>query len=185
MLNPKPKHIFIVEDNEVYSMLLDYILSKDSVYDFVSFKSGEECLANLHLHPDVIILDHGLPGMSGYDTLLEIKNRKPGIHVIVLTGFEDKALEEKYRKAGADDFILKKGHGEEQIIERIEAILSKDEVEKEPAPAVKSLGRTVLYFFLVLFLVMLGMFLSQKIREEKREQARQAFINASYEKESR
>ncbi len=39
----KPKQIFIVEDDEIFSMMLDYILSKDSVYQFVSFKSGEEC----------------------------------------------------------------------------------------------------------------------------------------------
>lgn len=130
MIVNKPKHIFIVEDNEIYAMMLDYILSKDSIYQFVSFKSGEECIENLYLNPDVIILDYGLPGMNGYQTLLEIKKHNPDIHVVMLTNNNDKHMMDTILKAGADDYVLKQGHGETQIIEKIEAILAKDELEK-------------------------------------------------------
>lgn len=130
MLLKKPKHIFIVEDNEIYAMMLDYILSKDSIYRFVSFKSGEECIANLYLNPDVIILDYGLPGKNGYETLLEIKKYNPEIHVIMLTNNDEKNTINNTLTAGADDYILKQGHGENQIIEKIEAILIKDEIKK-------------------------------------------------------
>src|SRR4051812_38511831 len=107
MIQKKPKHIFIVEDNEIYSMMLDYILSKDSIYEFVNFKSGEECLANLHLNPDIIILDYGLPGMNGYETLLEIKKYNPNIHVVFLSNNEDKKLAKKLLRSGADYYVLK------------------------------------------------------------------------------
>jgi DNA-binding NarL/FixJ family response regulator len=130
MIVNKPKHIFIVEDNEIYAMMLDYILSKDSIYQFVSFKTGEECIENLYLNPDVIILDYGLPGMNGYETLLEIKKHNPDIHVVMLTSNSDKHMMDTILKAGADDYVLKQGHGETQIIEKIEAILAKDELEK-------------------------------------------------------
>ena len=73
MLEEKHKHIFIVDDNEMYSTMLSYTLSKDNIYKFVSFKSGEECIKNLYLNPEIIILDYGLLGMDGYDTLLKIK----------------------------------------------------------------------------------------------------------------
>src|ERR1051326_4514006 len=106
------KQIFIVEDNEMYSMMLDYLLSKDNNFQFVRFASGEECLANLYLEPDIIILDYGLPGINGYDTLLEIKKQKPHIHVLILTNHMDNELEKELRYAGADDFILKQGQGE-------------------------------------------------------------------------
>lgn len=130
MLNETREHIFIVEDNEIYSMMLDYILSKDSVYKFSSFKSGEECLQNLSQNPDVIILDYALPGMNGYDTLLEIKKYNPAIHVLMLTNNKDMKLALKLLQAGADDYILKQGHGEKQIIDKIEALLVEDEIRE-------------------------------------------------------
>src|SRR3954466_15712019 len=112
----KAKHIFIVDDNEIYSMMLDYILSKDSIYKFVSYKSGEECIENLYLNPDIIILDYGLPGMNGYETLLEIKKQHPGVHIVILTSHEDEELKDKLLMAGADDYILKQGLVANQVI---------------------------------------------------------------------
>ncbi|MBA3285535.1 MAG: response regulator [Nitrosopumilus sp.] len=57
--------VFIVEDNEMYSIMLDYILTKESTHRFMRFNSGEKCIENLHLEPDIILLDYGLPGMDG------------------------------------------------------------------------------------------------------------------------
>ena len=151
----KPKHIFIVEDNEIYSMMLDYILSKDSIYKFVSFKSGEECIKNLYLNPEIIILDYGLPGINGYDTLLEIKKQNPKIHVVILTSHEDENLKKELLLAGADELILKQGHGETQIIEKIEDILYKDELENTSYPVVKN---KLLYLILIAILLTLGFY---------------------------
>nr|MBA3972256.1 response regulator [Bacteroidota bacterium] len=95
-----------------------------------SFKSGEECLSNLYMNPDVIILDYGLPGINGYNTLLEIKRQRPNTHVIILSSNKDKYLAAKLLSAGADDYILKQGRGESQIIKRIDEVLSKDEEVK-------------------------------------------------------
>nr|MBA3705929.1 response regulator [Bacteroidota bacterium] len=69
----KQKLIFIVEDNDMYSLMLDYMLSKESAYRFMSFRTGEECIANLSLHPNLIILDYGLPGINGLETFKEIR----------------------------------------------------------------------------------------------------------------
>jgi len=130
METEKREHIFIVEDNQIYSMMLDYFLTKDSIYKFSSFKSGEECIKNLFQNPDVIILDYALPGMNGYEVLLEIKKYNPDIHVLILTSNKDEALAKKLLDAGADDYILKQGHGEKQIIEKIENLLTKDEIKE-------------------------------------------------------
>ncbi|MGZ3862293.1 MAG: response regulator [Bacteroidia bacterium] len=121
------EHIFIVDDNEIYSMMLDYILSKESTYKFSSFKSGEECVRNLYQNPDVVVLDYTMPGMNGYDVLREIKKYNPDIHVIILTGQYDAKLAAKLLKSGADDYILKQGHGEKQVMEKIDALLLADE----------------------------------------------------------
>ena len=151
----KPKHIFIVEDNELYAMMLDYILSKKSIYQFVSFKSGEECIKNLYLNPDVIILDFGLPGIDGYNTLLEIKKHNADIHVMMLSSNTDPILATKLLKAGADEYILKQGHGEDQIIEKIEKLLSKDENKKSFEQKIKDINFLEKTFFVILLLIIL------------------------------
>lgn len=151
----KPKQIFIVEDNEIYSTMLDYILSKDSIYHFVSFRSGEECLKNLYLNPDIIILDYGLPGMNGLDTLLEIKKYNPNIHVVILTSNKDVNVAVKLLKAGADDHILKQGHGEIQIIEKIEAILNNEEPKRASPLGMK---KKLFYCILIITILILGFY---------------------------
>lgn len=167
MITNKPKHIFIVEDNQIYSMMLDYILSKDSIYEFVSFKSGEECLENLYLNPDIIILDYGLPGMNGYETLLEIKKRNPEIHVVILSHYDDKELKQKMLKAGADDFILKQGHGEQQVIDRIEEILIADELSKNPPKTEKKDVSKMSYMIMFLVLILAGIYVVKNIKNKQ------------------
>lgn len=152
----KPKQIFLVEDNEIYSMMLDYILSKDSIYKFVNFRSGEDCIENLYLHPDIIILDYGLPGINGYDTLMEIKKHNPHIHVVILTSHEDQQIKEKLLAAGADDYVLKQGLIAAQVITKIESILEKQELEKPNYSEMKS---KLLYFILIAVILALGYFL--------------------------
>lgn len=147
------RHIFIVDDNEIYSMMLDYILSKDTVYKFVSFKSGEECLENLYLNPEIIILDYEMPGLNGYETLLEIKKRKPEIHVMILTNHEDPGLREKLLEAGADDFILKQRQGETHVVEKIDEILGNREADPVVGARPKNMA---LYVLVIAILVTLG-----------------------------
>ncbi|HXB40661.1 MAG TPA: response regulator [Bacteroidia bacterium] len=158
MLSGTREHIFIVEDNEIYSMMLDYILSKDSVYKFSNFKSGEECIRNLYQNPDVVILDYALPGINGYEVLREIKKYNPEIHVLILSNNTDPGLKQKLLEAGADDYILKQGHGENQVIERIESLLAIDEwKESMNARTTRKLFlKRVLYFIITLSVILFG-----------------------------
>lgn len=146
-----PRHIFIVEDNEIYSMMLDYFLSKDGNFRFYSFNSGEECIRNLYLNPHIIILDYSLPGINGYETLIGIKKINPEVHIVVLTTNDDCELAAKFFRAGADDYILKEGAGEAQIVEKIETILAQEEIQKR-----KSFKEKLFYFILFITLLTLG-----------------------------
>ncbi|HET6227645.1 MAG TPA: response regulator [Bacteroidia bacterium] len=102
------KHlIFIVEDNEMYSTMLDYILSKENTHQFIRFNSGEKCMENIYLNPDVIILDYGLPGIDGLETLFNIKKYDAHIPVIILTGNRNLSVAKKLLDSGAFDYINK------------------------------------------------------------------------------
>jgi len=116
------KLVFIVEDNDMYSLMLDYMLSKESSCRFVSFKTGEECIANLSMNPDLIILDYGLPGLNGLETFKEIKKENPEIPVIILTENHDVHIAQQFmHEGGIYEYLLK----EKDSVKQISAIIDK------------------------------------------------------------
>ncbi|HTB06297.1 MAG TPA: response regulator [Bacteroidia bacterium] len=117
-------HIFIVEDNDMHSLMMDYVLSNETTAHITKFKSGEECIENLHLNPDIIILDYGLPGINGIDTYNEIKKLNPDLPVIVVTESTDNKVAQKFFKAGVSDFIRKEENAFELVSKVTDKILS-------------------------------------------------------------
>ena len=116
--------VFIVEDNDMHSLMMDYLLSKDTTARIKKFKSGEECIENLNLNPDVVILDYGLPGINGMQTYLAIKKHDPEIPVIVITGNRDKAVAQNFLNAGVYDYIQKEDDAFEQVSKVTDSILN-------------------------------------------------------------
>jgi two-component system, NtrC family, response regulator AtoC len=99
--------IYIVDDEETISKLLEHWVTKKWGYEARSFATGEECLENLNTIPDAVILDIMLPGIGGVETLKRIKSRYPDIPVIMLSaqGKVDVAIETI--KLGATDYFSK------------------------------------------------------------------------------
>lgn len=99
--------VYIVDDEESISKLLEHWVSKKWGYEARTFMTGEECLDNLNTIPDAIILDIMLPGIGGVETLKRIKNRFPDIPVIMLSaqGKVDVAIETI--NLGATDYFSK------------------------------------------------------------------------------
>jgi DNA-binding NarL/FixJ family response regulator len=153
-MDPKrPIHIFIVENNRIFVQLLDYVFSKSIFYRFLDFRSGEDCLRSLHLHPEIVVLDYRLNGMNGYETLQEIKEQNPDVYVIMLIGESDGKLPAEMLNAGADDYVLKDGSEVVKIIEKIEARLSFDPLKSKSAVPHKPWLRKKLYYALLLLLL--------------------------------
>src|SRR3954471_18063494 len=85
------KTIFIVDDDPMQSSMLQDYLSKYSTFDVHVFNSGEECVKNLTLNPQIIFLDYnfdkaGKNAMNGVDILKEIKAQKPLTEVVMISG---------------------------------------------------------------------------------------------------
>lgn len=132
MATKENKLVFIVEDNEMYSIMLDYTLSNDSIVKFMCFKTGEDCLENLNLNPMMIILDYWLPGMNGLETFKKIRLKNPKIPVIILTQDHDLEIATKLLNAGVNDYFNK---GDGSILE-IKNLINKKlslVIEKEEA----------------------------------------------------
>ncbi|MDB5121268.1 MAG: Fis family transcriptional regulator [Sphingobacteriales bacterium] len=85
---------------------------RDHRVDFAFANSGADAIDYLdkHLHEDVLILsDINMPGMSGFDLLLQIKNKynKPAPTVMMVTAYSDPDSYNRAMQLGADDFLTK------------------------------------------------------------------------------
>ena len=107
--------IFLVEDDPVYQKMVRYILEMDPDHEVFAFSTGQECLANLQLEPDVISLDYSLPDMSGAEVLRKIKSNNEQIEVIILSGQNDVRTAVELLREGAFDYITKDEETKERL----------------------------------------------------------------------
>ena len=98
--------IFVVDDEEVAREGVTLALSK--YYHVQAFDAAEAAIAALDEGvPDLVLLDIGLPGMSGVDALKAMKADHPDIVVIMITAFEDIDTVIQAMKRGAYDYMVK------------------------------------------------------------------------------
>jgi DNA-binding NarL/FixJ family response regulator len=77
---------------------------------------GEEALIQLPaLHPDVVLMDINLPGMSGIECTARLKAVAPYTQVVMVTVYEDTESIFRALKAGACGYLLKRASAEEII----------------------------------------------------------------------
>ena len=106
------KTIFIVDDDQMQSSMLQDYLSKYSTFDVHIFNSGEDCLKNISLDPQIVFLDYnfdkaGINAMNGIDILKEIKALKPAAEVVMISGQDRIDVAVNTMKYGAFDYIVK------------------------------------------------------------------------------
>ncbi len=98
--------IFVVDDETVAREGVALALQKE--YRVRAFGSAETFLDAIEDDaPDLVLLDVGLPGMSGLQALEQIKARQPEMIVIMITAYEDVMTVIKAMKLGAYDYMVK------------------------------------------------------------------------------
>lgn len=121
--------LVIEDDTGLQNYLKDLLLENE----FVVHTAADGVIA-LHAlkktEPDIVILDLGLPNLSGETVCLEIRKKYPKLPIIILTAKD--AVTDKVRglNLGADDYITKPFVAEE-FIARIHARLRKSETGEE------------------------------------------------------
>lgn len=112
MESTKTKKVWIVEDHASFRRTLAKVLNAETVLqcagEFDSCERAIETLAGTGTEkPDVILLDVGLPGMSGLEGIRLFRERSPQTLVIILTVFEDDEKIFQAICAGASGYLLK------------------------------------------------------------------------------
>jgi signal transduction histidine kinase len=126
-------------------MLLRLTLERDGdicvVGEAADGREGVDAVARLQ--PELVMLDLAMPVMDGIEALPLIKQACPATRVVVLSGFEAGAMEERSRNAGADAY-LQKGAAPRTILSVVRGLLDRDATPVTvPAarPATESLAR--------------------------------------------
>jgi len=116
--------ILVVEDDISLNELLCTILIREG-YKPVGAYSGTEALLHLSQNiPKLIILDLMLPGKTGEDVLITLREVR-SVPVIVLTARGDKETIVKLLRLGADDYLTKPFDNNE-LLARIEVQLRRN-----------------------------------------------------------
>ena len=101
--------IFIVDDEKTIRESI--MIAFDGVYQVMAFPNAEEALDALQADPpDLVILDIGLPGMSGLDALKKMRAEYPQVMVIMVTAVDDIDTVISALRAGAYDYVVKPLH---------------------------------------------------------------------------
>lgn len=84
------QHILIIEDDRIIAESIEFVLEKDS-FSCQWFNNGSESLNYLDNNKvDLILLDVGLPDMSGFDVLRKVR-LKSNIPVIIISARDDES----------------------------------------------------------------------------------------------
>jgi DNA-binding NarL/FixJ family response regulator len=134
--------IIIVEDNKTIREGLTVLInSTEGLKCVASYKSCEDMLENLKEdNPDLILMDIGLPGMSGIDGIKKVKEIMPEMLVLVLTVYEDDDNIFNALCTGACGYLVKKTPPA-RLIEAIE------EAYKGGSPMSAHIARKVVSYF--------------------------------------
>jgi DNA-binding NarL/FixJ family response regulator len=102
--------VAIVEDELEIREGIELVLNESSNFFCVgAYSSAENLLKNIYVtNPEIVLMDIGLPGMSGIECLEQIKTLNIPVSVVMLTIFEDDERIFNSILSGADGYLLKK-----------------------------------------------------------------------------
>ena len=104
--NGKTRLLIVDDDGSMSKYLSTYLARRN--FEISTAASGEEAIRMFRVHdPQLVLLDVAMPGMSGIETLERMKQIKPDVAVVIISGQNDPELIFKASKLGADDYISK------------------------------------------------------------------------------
>ena len=109
--------LLLVDDHAVVRSGLKMLLENERDVEIIGEASnaGAAIEAAVDLRPNVILMDIGLPDLSGIDATREIKKRLPEVAIVALTIHEDEEYFFKMLEAGATGYVPKRAAPEELL----------------------------------------------------------------------
>ena len=129
-------NIFLVDDDVLYLKNLQIQFQEIGINSIKAFETGEKCIENISMQPDVIILDYHLDGiqknaMNGLATLDSIKQMNSSIPVIMLSSQDKIEVAISCMHHNAYDYIVKSETAFMRLQKVINGILQFKKIEHE------------------------------------------------------
>ncbi len=106
-----PLRILLVEDDEFDVAVFGRAFHRSQIpCEIVRCRTGEEALEGLDaadLELDLLVTDHQLPGLSGFDLCLKLLEDPPPFALVLLTGVGSEQMAIRALRAGINDYIVK------------------------------------------------------------------------------
>ena len=125
---PRTPRVLIIDDSETFLAIAGDLLQRDGI-EVVTAKDGHEALRKIASeHPDLVLLDLSMPGMSGFEVLQSLRTDSAYKHltpipILVTSGVYNPAEVELVRDYGAAGF-LNKDSVQDLLIYRVRTLLA-------------------------------------------------------------
>ena len=109
--------LLLVDDHAVVRSGLKMLLENERDVEIIgeAASASEAIEATMRLKPNVVLMDIGLPDLSGIDATREIKRRASEVSIVALTIHEDEEYFFKMLEAGASGYVPKRAAPEELL----------------------------------------------------------------------
>ncbi len=125
------KRILIADDQPSVRELLRDMLEVEG-FEVLESEDGPTTLAAVSgSQPDLIILDHMMPGITGLDVLRQLRGEGSGVPIIVLTAYADDETTWQGWAAGAS-FFMEKPFDPEDMLVWVNRLLSDPQPDQAP-----------------------------------------------------
>jgi DNA-binding response OmpR family regulator len=102
------RRVLVVDDNADAADSLAMLLQVRGDEVRVAYDGAAALVAESEFHPQVVLLDIGMPKLSGYDVARRIREtRGPGVLIIAITGWGQDEDRQRAREAGFDHHFTK------------------------------------------------------------------------------
>jgi DNA-binding NarL/FixJ family response regulator len=111
------KSVVVVEDDRgLREQIVAILRTAPDIKCIGAYATAEEALAKIPAqNPDVVLMDIGLPGMSGIECVAQLKKLNSAPQIIMVTVYEDTDRLFRALKAGANGYLVKSSPPEELL----------------------------------------------------------------------
>jgi DNA-binding NarL/FixJ family response regulator len=101
--------VLVVDDHDVVRRVICILLSQEPSLDVVcQSETGEDAVRKAEeLRPDLIVLDIGLPGISGIEAARQIRQKSPTSEIIFLSQHDSPQMAKEASNVGGRGYVAK------------------------------------------------------------------------------
>ena len=105
-----PLAILLVDDDDDFRNAERRLLDTDGAFEVVGeAANGEDAIRLARaLHPDVVVMDIGMPQVNGLEAACRIKAVQPEIRIVIVTVYDTEGYRRIAANYGVDAYVVKK-----------------------------------------------------------------------------